>query len=529
MPPRPLALLAGLALAAGCTPEGRNFPGTLDASAPDATRPTDAGERPDAGAPIDAGAPVDAGESADAGAGLTTELVDPAHRRELRGVWIATVSNINFPSRPGLSASAAQAELDAIVDLTADVGMNAIVFQVRPECDALYRSSLEPWSRFLTGTQGQDPGYDPLADLIERAHARGVEVHAWLNPYRAKSSASSTAVAPHLSITQSAHAHRYGNFVWMDPAALPVQSALQSVVEDIVTRYDVDGLHFDDYFYPYPNGEDFPDDSTWAEYQGNGGTLARDDWRRDNVNRMVEAIYARVTEVAPHVRFGISPFGIYRPGMPAGINGLDQYAAIFADPVLWMDRGWVDYLAPQLYWPSTQTAQAYGPLVDWWSALAHDGRVIVPGNFLSKLGDSASWSVDEFRTQVRLTRAEAPEAAAGNIWFTIAPLESNRDGIADVFRDELYPTPALPPALPGRSASAPMPPGLSVEGDALRIEAAAPTALKGHVIYVDQGGQWVVQQILPTERTQVILPPGRYAVTSVDRFSQESRGLAFDL
>ncbi len=191
-----------------------------------------------------------------------TELVDPSHRRELRGVWIATVSNINFPSRPGSSAAEQQAELQSIVDLTNEAGLNAIVFQVRPECDALYASALEPWSRFLTGSQGQDPGYDPLAVLLQKAHAAGIEVHAWLNPYRAKSSASSTAVAPHLSVTTPEHAHNYGNFVWMDPAAAPVQEALRLVVEDLVRRYDLDGVHFDDYFYPYPDGNDFPDSST---------------------------------------------------------------------------------------------------------------------------------------------------------------------------------------------------------------------------------------------------------------------------
>ncbi len=458
-----------------------------------------------------------------------TELVDPSHRRELRGVWIATVSNINFPSRPGSSAAEQQAELQSIVDLTKEAGLNAIVFQVRPECDALYASALEPWSRFLTGNQGQDPGYDPLAVLLQKAHAAGIEVHAWLNPYRAKSSASSTAVAPHLSVTTPEHAHNYGNFVWMDPAAASVQEALRMVVEDLVTRYDLDGVHFDDYFYPYPDGNDFPDSSTWAAYQAGGGTLDRGDWRRDNVNQMVRTIYETILAERPHVRFGISPFGIYRPGIPMGITGLDQYAAIYADPPHWLQEGVVDYLAPQLYWPSTQTAQAYGPLVSWWASLAAEGRVIVPGNFLSKLSDSASWTVDEFRTQIALTRAEAEGTTAGNIHFTIAPLQDNRDGILDVFKNELYPTPALPPALPGRSVTQPMPPQVTGENRVIEIADAGGLSLRGHVLYVEDNGSWLVQDILPGDQTTLTLAQGRYAITTVDRFSQESRGVAFDI
>lgn len=509
-----------------CTPTGRDLSGLLDAGT---TPAADAGTSPvpDGGANSDAGQTEPPDAAVDGGTTMT-ELVDPTHSRELRGVWIATVSNINFPSRPGLSVAAQQAELQAIVDKSKEAGLNSILFQVRPESDALYASTLEPWSRFLTGTQGQDPGYDPLSTLIDQAHAAGIEVHAWLNPYRAKSSASSTAVAPHLSVTQSEHALSYGNFIWMDPGAATVQEALRSVVEDLVTRYDLDGVHFDDYFYPYPDGNEFPDDASWAVYQAGGGMLDRGDWRRDNVNRMVQSIYETVVASRPHVRFGISPFGIYRPGIPEGINGLDQYAAIYSDPPRWLDGGWVDYLAPQLYWPSTQSAQAYGKLVEWWATLARDGRVIVPGNFLSKLSDSASWSIDEFRTQVALTRAEAPNTA-GNIYFTLAPLQENRDGIMDVFKNELYPRPALPPVVPGRAGPPPETPTLSKTAAGLHIEDAGGLALRGHVVYVEVAGAWVVQTILSASIEAVDLAPGRYAITSVDRFSQESRGVAIDL
>jgi uncharacterized lipoprotein YddW (UPF0748 family) len=519
-------------LAAACTPEGRDLSPLLDAGAADGGAAPDAASA-DAGAPRDAGdgrdaEPQDADLPVDAGA---VETAAVGHVRELRGVWIATVSNINFPSRTNLSVEAQKAELDALVATAADSGLNALFFQVRPESDALYRSALEPWSRYLTGTQGRDPGYDPLEYLLGAAHARAVEVHAWLNPYRAKASASATAVAPHISVTLPEHAHRYGNLVWMDPGAEPVQDALLAVVEDLVTRYDLDGLHFDDYFYPYPDGSTpFPDDATYSAYQAAGGALARDDWRRDNVNRMVEAVNATVLRVNPDVRFGISPFGIYRPGMPSGITGLDQYAAIFADPPVWMQEGWVDYLAPQLYWPSTQTRQAYAPLVAWWSALAHDGRVIIPGNYLSQLGSAAAWSVDEFRTQVALTRAEGPDAAAGNIYFTIAPLEENRDGITDVFRDELYPTPALPPPLPERSHAAPPPPRVTQDGLRITLAPGGPEPLKGWVLYRDDGaGGWALQDILPATVDTLELTAGRWAVSAADRGARESLGVVLTL
>ena len=392
-----------MALGLGCAEEGA----TPDLGVADAAIP-DLGTDPDVGF-LDA---ADGG-STDTGA----HLLALSHPRELRGAWVATVSNINFPSAAGLSAAAQEAELRSLVALLAELGFNAIFFQVRPECDAFYPSGLEPWSRYLSGTQGQDPGYDPLAVLLDAAHAQGVEVHAWLNPYRAKANRNSTAVAPHVAVTLAEHTRPYGTALWLDPGATAVQDHLLLVIEDLLARYALDGLHFDDYFYPYPiAGTPFPDDETFFAYQAGVGDLARDDWRRDNVNRMVQAVHERVVARRPEARFGVAPFGIYRPGMPPGITGLDQYAEIYADPVKWMEEGWVDYLAPQLYWPTTQTRQAYAPLLTWWSALTADGRSIFAGNYLSQLGTSAAWDLAELREQVRLSRAAAPEGSRGNIF-----------------------------------------------------------------------------------------------------------------
>lgn len=480
----------------------------------------DAGSDPDVGfadgGRDDGGA--DGGAPADTGLRLPLE-----HPRELRGAWVATVSNINFPSQSGLSATAQQAELLALVDRLADLGFNAVFFQVRPECDAFYPSTLEPWSRYLTGRQGEDPGYDPLAVLLERAHQRSVEVHVWLNPYRAKASRNSTAVAPHVSVTLAEHTRVYGSALWLDPGAAPVREHLLAVIEDLVGRYDVDGVHFDDYFYPYPiAGTPFPDDATYGAYQAGGGTLARDDWRRANVDAMVQAVHDRLLAIRPNVRFGVAPFGIYRPGMPAGITGLDQYAEIYADPVKWIEEGWVDYLAPQLYWPTTQTRQAYEPLLGWWSDLSAEGRSIFAGNYLSQLGSAAAWDLDEFREQVRLSRALRDRGSRGNIFYSVAPILEDRDQVGSLF-EELYASPAVPPPIGALSGRVVPPPIVEVQGGAVRLRPGGAEELRSYLIYARS--PLALVRVVPAGEGSVALPAGSYGVTAVDRAGVESLGV----
>jgi uncharacterized lipoprotein YddW (UPF0748 family) len=451
--------------------------------------------------------------------GPAPELVTVAHDRELRGVWIATVFNINFPSAQGLSAAQGQSEIRALLDVCEEAGLNAVFFQVRPEADALYDSSLDPWSRYLTGTQGVDPGWDPLQYMLDEGHARGIEVHAWLNPYRAKASASSTAASSHQSVVNSAYAYPYGNNVWLDPGAPAVQDHLDAVIADLVTHYDLDGLHFDDYFYPYPDGTPFPDGATYAAY---GGGLSLADWRRDNVNKMMERVSTTIAGIDPAVRFGISPFGIYRPGQPAGITGLDQYAELYADPVLWKASGWVDYLAPQLYWPTTQTAQAYEPLLDWWAELPETGRYTFVGHALYQLDTTSAWSVNEFREQVRLTRGRTDANAFGDIWYNIGALQANTSGIRDVFRDELYATPALPPPvfdLQGVPVSAP-----TVIGQTDGLTVSHPDA-RFWVVYAEDGADWRIDRIVSAEESFIDLPAGRWAVTAAAKHGVESQGV----
>jgi uncharacterized lipoprotein YddW (UPF0748 family) len=506
------ALLLGALPACGSAPEalhdGPAVPPT-DSAVPFVDRGSDDGDTPPADGPPPA------------------NTVEVRSARELRGVWVATVSNIDFPSKQGLSAAAQKAELVKILETLAAARFNAVFFQVRPEGDALYPSSLEPWSRYLTGTQGHDPGYDPLAFLVDEAHARNIEVHAWFNPYRAKASKSSTAVAPHMSLTLADYAYAYGTALWMDPGAQAVIDHTVAVILDVVRRYDVDGVHFDDYFYPYPvAGATFPDDKTYAAYKAGGGALSKADWRRDNVNRLVKRLSQEIAATKPHVRFGISPFGIYRPGTPDGITGLDQYAEIFADPPLWKKEGWVDYLAPQLYWPTTQTAQAYGKLVAWWPQLPDAARYTFVGNYLSKLGSSATWSLDEFRAQIKLTRAQSASNALGNIFFSWVPLRENRQGIVDVFREELYPAPAVTPPLAAQRDVGLAPPAVVINGRAAQITHVAASSIRAWTIHAAVGTSgWKLHAMVPAATNSATLDAGRWAIAALGKNGTESRGV----
>jgi uncharacterized lipoprotein YddW (UPF0748 family) len=461
------------------------------------------------------------------------ELVAVAHDRELRGVWIATVYNINFPSRDDLPAEEQQAELVTLLDTIEATGLNAVFFQVRPEGDALYASSLEPWSRFLTGTQGQDPGYDPLAFLLDEAHARSLEVHAWLNPYRAQVSRDEAPVAPHVATTMPEHMRAYGSLLWMDPGARPVQDHTVEVVLDLVRRYAIDGIHFDDYFYPYPDGTPFPDDATYDLYVQSGGRMERDDWRRDNVNRLIERLSIAIADEAPHVRFGISPFGIYRPGIPEGITGLDQYASLFADPVAWMENDWLDYIAPQLYWNSTRPQQDYGTLLDWWTTIVGEGRYVFAGNYLAMLGTEEAWSVDEFRQQLLISRAhrgDGPgEGSMGNIHYHVGPLSTERQGIGDVLRDEYYATPALTPPVAVMRDVPVAAPEASVEGGEVVLEHAERDALRAWVVYREREGRFEIDRLVPASRDRLELAPGRWAISAAGLHGVESAGRVIEL
>ena len=538
--PRALLFLAAVALVACGAPSTTDDAG-LDATTGDDSGVADAGDDAgtgggggtdagqdagvDAGTP-DAGAP-DAG--VDAGTPDAGVTVAVSHTREFRGMWVATVLNLDFPASVAGSRDAGVAELGRIVDVAAAHGINALVFQVRPESDALYQSAREPWSRFLTGTQGQNPGYDPLGELITLAHAKAIEVHAWVNPYRAKVSSSSTAAPTHISRVLPQHAIVYGSATVMDPSAPAVRDWVVNEIGDLTQNYDIDGVHFDDYFYPYPiSGTPFPDSAQYAAYQADGGTMTKLDWRRDNVNRLVQGASQIIASKKPYVRFGIAPFGIYKPGVPAGITGLNAYDELACDPLAWLNNGWLDYVAPQLYWPTTQTGQQFGKLITWWSAQVSSGQHIFAGHALYQVGSSSAWTLQEFRTEVSLMRAEYPNAA-GSIWFRHATLRDNVQGCQTMFDVDLYPKPALPPPVAMAAMTTVAPPGASVSGTTATLTHPAPGELRAFAIYRLELGLWKLNQVVPSQPMSVTLASGRWAIAAVNRADVESRALVIDV
>lgn len=375
----------------------------------------------------------------------------PRIEREFRAAWVATVDNIDWPSEPGLPVYKQQAEMIEILDRARALNLNAIVFQVRPTADAMFVSELEPWSYYLTGENGlaPDPMWDPLAFTIEEAHRRGIELHAWVNPYRAwHPTAPDTLASNHVANQYPDAVHRYGAQRWMDPGASITEEHSFAVIMDIVERYDVDGIHMDDYFYPYAvndevgNRVDFPDSLSWATYDG---SLSRGDWRRQNVDDFIERVYTGIKESKPWVLFGISPFGIWRPGHPEGVTGFDAYDGLYADARKWLVEGWVDYWTPQLYWPLESKGQPFGPLLDWWVGENRTNRHMWPGMGVYRVDPSGNnaWDVGEVVDQVRRTRKTA--GASGNVLFSWRSLRLGDPFVGDTLATDVYEKPALVP------------------------------------------------------------------------------------
>lgn len=394
----------------------------------------------------------------------------PPIPREFRAAWVATVANIDWPSKKGLTVAQQRQEIVRIVERAKELNLNALIFQVRPAADAMYISRFEPWSEYLTGEQGKtpEPLYDPLATWIEESHKRGIELHAWFNPYRARhTSAKGPLIRTHIANTNPAVVKEYGGYLWMDPGEPVAAQRTLDVILDVVRRYDIDGVHIDDYFYPYPvpvNANtpvtentpevDFPDEPSWTRYLLGGGKLSRADWRRQNVNDLIERLHTGIHGVKPWMRFGVSPFGLGRPDRrPPGITGFSQYDKIYADVELWLKNAWMDYLAPQLYWPIDQPQQAFGTLMEYWIGQNTARRHIWPGMFTSRIDASPkSWKPEEIVNQVALMRTR--KTIDGHIHFSMAALMENRRGIADQLK-AVYATPALIPVMPWHENDAP--------------------------------------------------------------------------
>lgn len=406
------------------------------------------------------------------------DTVPPEFQREMRGLWIATVANIDWPSKTTLTADSQKAELIDILNRAVALGTNTIVFQVRPAADAVYRTSLEPWASLLSGTQGTDPGYDPLEFAIEQAHARGLQLHAWINPFRAGNSADSAKLAAsHVFNARREIVRVYGTQLWFDPGEPEAQDRSMRVIADIVTRYDIDGIHADDYFYPYQQNNaagqliDFPDSSTYARY---GAGVARDDWRRANINRFVERMYREMHAIKPTIQVGLSPFGIWRPGNPPSVQGLDAYASIYADSRKWLQQGWVDYLAPQLYWAIAAPQQSFPALLDWWHGQNSRGRHVWPGLAAYRVqnGTATAFAIDEISNQIRATR-QRPVALGHILYNTTSTLKRDGAALATRLAADVYTGPALPPAYPWLTATALSAPSVTVLGGSVQLTPAA--------------------------------------------------------
>ncbi len=388
--------------------------------------------------------------------GSVAQAQSESSKREFRAVWIATVSGLDWPKTRGITQQ--QNELRGYLDVLRASGVNAILFQVRSEGDALYASDIEPWSHVLAGAQGQDPGYDPLEFAIEEAHKRGMELHAWLNPFRAEASAGSrTLDDAHVSKKHPDWILKFGgtSIALINPGIPDARDYNASIVADIVRRYDVDGIHFDDYFYPYPSGQGFSgitneDESTFAAFRR--GFIDRGDWRRDNINLFVQQVADSIAAINPNVKYGISPFGIWKSGTPSGTNGLNAYSTIYADALAWTQARNLDYLTPQLYW-NFGGGQDYAKLAPWWQSQMAGGRHLYPG-----LGAYRDYAQTGVPAQIRFNQTTGIEGSVLFRSFNVTvngrlaepgkPVQTNYNPLRDSLQQVLWKTIALPPTMP---------------------------------------------------------------------------------
>ena len=386
---------------------------------------------------------------------MAATLFSQHPKREMRAVWIATVANIDWPSRQWLSTDEQREEMIKILDGFAQNNINTIVMQIRPTADALYFSPHEPWSRWLTGKQGSrpEPYYDPLQFVIEEAHKRFMDVHVWLNPYRVTSSGNSGELSQeHLFFKKKNLFVNYGNRYYFDPGLDETREFLNLVVRDVVERYDVDAIHFDDYFYPYKvAGADFPDQKTFEKYPRGFAPEQKDDWRRNNVNMIISELQYTIKSVKPWVEFGISPFGVWRNSNvdPRGSEtraGVQNYDDLYADILKWLQEGNIDYVTPQLYWEIGKREADYETLVKWWSENSY-GKNLYIGMGVYKMGGKSqaeAWNKgNEIVRQLNVNKKY--RQVDGVMYFNAKTFLANKAGLNDSLQNNYYKYPAICP------------------------------------------------------------------------------------
>lgn len=381
-------------------------------------------------------------------------------KREFRGAWIQCVNGQFI----GMSTEKMQQTLTYQLDELQKDGVNAIFFQVRAECDALYQSDIEPWSRFLTGVQGKapQPYWDPLQWMIDQCHKRGMELHAWLNPYRAKTKFTSSLDPKHIAMTNPGRVFPYDGLFILNPGMRENREYIIKVVNDIVERYDIDGIHMDDYFYPYPvAGLQIPDDREYAA--NSNGISNREDWRRDNVNVFIKECGEAIHRLKPWVKFGISPFGIYRnkrDGVEVGslTKGTQNYDDLYADVLLWVNNGWIDYSVPQLYWQIGHTAADYKTLIEWWNRYA-SARPLYIGEDVertAKFADVDNPKINQMPAKFTL-HSKLPNVDGTVLWYAKAAVD-NVGNYGTMLRNKYWRYPALQPLMPFIDSKAPKKP-----------------------------------------------------------------------
>jgi uncharacterized lipoprotein YddW (UPF0748 family) len=383
---------------------------------------------------------------------LTSYFSFSQPKYEFRGVWIATVDNIDWPSKGMVNSDSQKIEFIRQLDLHKQNGMNAVIVQVRPAADAFYPSSYEPWSQWLTGVQGRPPYpyYDPLEFMITEAHKRGMEFHAWCNPYRADFKIGESSIAPaHITKLHPEWFLEYGDKKYFDPANKNAQLFVVSVIADIVSRYDIDAVHMDDYFYPYRiAGKEFPDANSYAR---SGSKLDKEDWRRSNVDSIIRMLSIAIKKEKKYCKFGISPFSVWRnkdkdPEGSDSKSSQTNYDDLYANILLWLKKGWIDYVAPQLYYEIGHSKAPYEKLLDWWSKHGY-GKHVYIGHGVYRVNEKiAAWqNPNELPNQIKLLR-QYPNIQ-GSIYFSSTSFDRNPNGWNDSLQNNYYKYPALMPLM----------------------------------------------------------------------------------
>jgi len=471
-------------------------------------------------------------------------------KREFRGIWVATVENIDWPSKQRLSTAVQKQELLSIFDEHQKSCINAIILQVRPSADALYGKSREPWSKVLTGKQGlvPDPYYDPLEFAIIEAHKRGMELHAWCNPYRGTNNmADSNISSNHVTKLHPEWFFTYGNKKYFNPGLPEVRNYIVTVIMDIVKNYDIDGIHFDDYFYPYPGKLPLADSTTYIQYGKN--FLNIDDWRRNNVDLLIDSLSKNIHTAKKFVKFGISPFGIWRNQKddPEGSEsaGLSCYSALFADARKWLKEGWIDYVNPQVYFPFYYKAAPFEKLVDWWSNNAYGKNVYIGQAVYRSMEDREGWR-DKGQLPKQMHYLRENDKVSGSVFFSSKSVTTNMAGFQDSLRNDFYKYFSLQPQmswLGDASPNAPTHLRVSLTNNGIYLNWIASELKRSHspaygyVVYRFERKDAVsitnARNIIKisydntlTSFTDVNVVKGkvyRYIVTAIDRLKNESR------